>query len=737
VVAEGALEIGNNDTPGGSTGNTGNGAGNNPGIAPILANNPIPMAHFAAIAISGTVGANYGLCGAFLALDDSNNVSFVAEIPVYQTGTLVGYWADVYVWQNGALNQVQNFWLPNVEYSSWSQINFLDAHGDAYVQATGTCGELGGEYIPNSNANPNQAPGSYTVAENGVSSDGSNIFYSGSSIIFAIFPTVKASSTTTIVIDDFNITGINNSGQAIGVETPPGPPFWLSIDAFWDGNSFHQLPGRPYCLNDQGQVVGVDQNGDGYLWQNDNWVLLANLVPAYKSQLAGIQPLCISNVDSRNYNATHILLNAGGKNFNLTYYAPGNSGTAPANTIVQFDPSDTSSDINGMLDALLGDFDMNICDSTDVYASINASGLIATFDMNGNAVVLVPAAINAYRPQMVLNSVDLSSTNPAQMIIPQSEVSGSGVHIRVNGDNENANLVEVTFSCPALATMINFTAAIQVSSTNRLQVWTTNQKGSAILNANGQGNLTLDGSGNATIWVEALDQGANDLNFVLVSGATTTGTMGSLHFVNYDSFTEVFSGETFTGGTAGTAAAQAQGTFNVAQTLYLKGYNIAYYNVNTVSDSTGQPAYGELLNEIQNGFVMNVGVCGYSHGGGETYNICSMLSDAEGTFGFFNVTFAGYIDAIEHSGSIKNGALNFHAENLCPPGVGYMWNYYEWKDRLHGNPIPGGNPIPDGLNVNTKPWGNSLVHRGPNSIAGSPTVQVNLESAIEIYVPQY
>jgi len=171
--------------------------------------------------------------------------------------------------------------------------------------------------------------------------------------------------------------------------------------------------------------------------------------------------------------------------------------------------------------------------------------------------------------------------------------------------------------------------------------------------------------------------------------------------------------------------------------LYLKGYNIAYYNVNTVSDSTGQPAYGELLNEIQNGFVMNVGVCGYSHGGGETYNICSMLSDAEGTFGFFNVTFAGYIDAIEHSGSIKNGALNFHAENLCPPGVGYMWNYYEWKDRLHGNPIPGGNPIPDGLNVNTKPWGNSLVHRGPNSIAGSPTVQVNLESAIEIYVPQY
>ena len=111
---------------------------------------------------------------------------------------------------------------------------------------------------------------------------------------------------------------------------------------------------------------------------------------------------------------------------------------------------------------------------------------------------------------MVPNSVDLSSTNPAQMIIPQSEVSGTGVHIRVNGDNENTNLVKVTFSCPALATMSNLTAAVQVSSTN-LQVWTTNQKGAAIIGSSNQGNLTLDGSGNATIWVEAPTSGTNTL----------------------------------------------------------------------------------------------------------------------------------------------------------------------------------------------------------------------------------
>jgi hypothetical protein len=224
---------------------------------------------------------------------------------------------------------------------------------------------------------------------------------------------------------------------------------------------------------------------------------------------------------------------------------------------------------------------------------------------------------------MVRSSIDLSSTNATQMIIPQAEVSGTGVHIRVNGDNENANLVEVTFSCPAIATMSGFTIAVS-SSTSNLNVWSSNQKGTAILNGAGRGNLTLDGSGNATVWVEALAQGGNDLNFLFQSGGTTSsGTAGTLHFVNYDSFTEDFSGETFNGGAA---AAQAESTFNVAQKLYLEGYNIAYYDVHTINTSTGQPAYGELKNQIQKSSVKSVGVFGYSHGGGQTYSICSYLN---------------------------------------------------------------------------------------------------------------
>jgi hypothetical protein len=55
--------------------------------------------------------------------------------------------------------------------------------------------------------------------------------------------------------------------------------------------------------------------------------------------------------------------------------------------------------------------------------------------------MLLPVQISAYRPQMVPNSVDLTPTNTSQLIVPPSEVSSQGVHIRVNGHNENSNLL--------------------------------------------------------------------------------------------------------------------------------------------------------------------------------------------------------------------------------------------------------------------------------------------------------
>jgi hypothetical protein len=343
---------------------------------------------------------------------------------------------------------------------------------------------------------------------------------------------------------------------------------------------------------------------------------------------------------------------------------------------------------------------------------------------------LLPVQLNAYRPQMAPNSVDISSTDPTQNIIPQSEVSGTGVHIRVNGDNENTNLVEVTYSCPPLVTMTHLSAAVQVSSTN-LQVWTTSTKGSAIIGSNNQGNLTLDGSGNATIWVEATASGTNVLNFLIVSGTTTIGTSSSLNFVNYDSYIDSYSGETAYGGTAKT-----QQIFNTAQKLYLEGYNIGYYDAHTINATTGSPAYDELKNQIKTGFVTKTALFGYSHGAGATYSACTYLSRDAATLGTFTIYFTGYVDAIEYS-----GVTDRTAETHAPLGSHYAWNYYEDKAWfIHGAPVPGTIPPPNGLDVNSTSWGANLVHFSHGSSVGiedSSTVEDDLKKAVESNVPKY
>jgi hypothetical protein len=329
---------------------------------------------------------------------------------------------------------------------------------------------------------------------------------------------------------------------------------------------------------------------------------------------------------------------------------------------------------------------------------------------------------------MVPGTVDLSSTDSTKMIIPQSEVSGTGVHIRVNGDSENTNLVKVTFSSPALKTMTGLTAGVQTSSAN-LVVWSSSNKGTCITSNNNQGTLTLDGSGNATIWVEATAAGGNDLTFPIMSGNTTIGVSGSLHFVNYDSFTETFTGETF-----GTQDPKTNGMFPIAQKLYLEGYNIALYDVYFISDTTGDPAYTELGNEIKLGSVKSIAFAGHSHGAGELYNICTYLNRDRASLGTFNITFTGYIDAIEHSGP-SNGTYNPLAETQYPPGSAYLVNYYQTNDiALEGEPVPGAGV---NLDVTNTSWGSGLVHAGANGIASSPVVQGYIESEIETDVPKY
>jgi hypothetical protein len=62
--------------------------------------------------------------------------------------------------------------------------------------------------------------------------------------------------------------------------------------------------------------------------------------------------------------------------------------------------------------------------------------------------------------------------------------------------------------------------------------------------------------------------------------------------------------------------------------------------------------------------VTEVGIFGYSQGGGATQMLAETLN-ANG----FNVDFAAYIDAVDHDGS--------NAENDYPNGVDYLLNIYQ------------------------------------------------------------
>jgi hypothetical protein len=70
------------------------------------------------------------------------------------------------------------------------------------------------------------------------------------------------------------------------------------------------LPGTPSHLNDQGQVIGTDNNGNGYLWSSGTMTSIQSLVPAvYQNQLQNISASFISNQDP-NDGTTRIIFDA-------------------------------------------------------------------------------------------------------------------------------------------------------------------------------------------------------------------------------------------------------------------------------------------------------------------------------------------------------------------------------------------------------------------------------------------
>ena len=351
------------------------------------------------------------------------------------------------------------------------------------------------------------------------------------------------------------------------------------------------------------------------------------------------------------------------------------------------------------------------------------------------AVGLLPVEIKAYRPEMVQQSVDLRPSDQTKLVIPDAEELNPGVRIRVNRDNDDYDspyksdadedsvsgendLIKVEFSCPGLAGMTGIKVFLKRSN-SKLRTWEAKEKGTAILKNEDEKELTLNAQGAKTIWVEAIDQGEGELEWQLKSGTNVIGTAGKLKFITYKELIVGLSGETFYSGSS-----NGNGMFSVCQKLYLEGYKVAYYDVNGINTTSGDPASREAGFQIWQCFVRDIGMFGHSHGGGATHDISKKLNDTRSSLGSFGINFTGYMDAIQHDG----GTFDPAAETRYPPSSLYHWNYYQRHLSIRSNAVTG---AAVNLDVNTTTWGSSLGH---TSIDSDPTVQKDLHSAIKTHV---
>lgn len=127
------------------------------------------------------------------------------------------------------------------------------------------------------------------------------------------------------------------------------------------------------------------------------------------------------------------------------------------------------------------------------------------------------------------------------------------------------------------------------------------------------------------------------------------------------------------------------GTFQTAIDLYREGYDVHMYDEDKVMEDP-TAATGVVFHEVRSAIafrgVTSVGIFGYSHGGGATYNLASQITTNPPPAGAFTISFTAYIDAVTQN--------NIGAENRLPPGTAWHLNLYQ-EGPLSGGPVPGSN----------------------------------------------
>ena len=337
--------------------------------------------------------------------------------------------------------------------------------------------------------------------------------------------------------------------------------------------------------------------------------------------------------------------------------------------------------------------DRSLCTATSAV-------FLAAFDSVADTAVTVNAT--AYRPQT-------PNFNWQNHAVPEATEDTTGVGIRMNGDDDNHNGTpdrddsSVSGENDLVRVRLEGTGATQYFVTRdnaNIRVWDSATKGIAILASQDSTSLTINGT--RDVWIEYAGLAAGS-SLLTIDGRDSTGQVLSSDRISFYSFTSVV---LVLGGYTQVPADPVNsnlGTFQSAIDLYDQGYDVHTYNQNQFRGLKTDAPYVDAVQSVQKLGETNVGIFGYSWGGGATYGLSKLLNANRASIGSFAIRFTAYVDGIT-SGSISS-------ERRLPPGSLYHFNIFQRHDvglfQLAGNSVAGAG---ENYNVTSQSWGRDLTH---------------------------
>ncbi|MCG8405902.1 MAG: hypothetical protein MI923_11970 [Phycisphaerales bacterium] len=314
--------------------------------------------------------------------------------------------------------------------------------------------------------------------------------------------------------------------------------------------------------------------------------------------------------------------------------------------------------------------------------------------------------MTAYRPQHGAGYFPFARTAVSDFD-EESSTQGPGIRINAPSDDDpmgEDDLIEVTLAIDQPGAEV----ALRRSH-GHLKVWTTRTKdvGTEIPFLNDKTSSVPFGPGETmtTVWVEwaVPMHGTADL---VLEPSTVAASLDVLRFHSFVGIVMALGGE---GQVPSVPVDLNHGTFVVAVGLYDQGFDVHLHDEDDVAPDGSGPVFDEVVNAIRHRLVDEVGIFGYSHGGGSTYDLADRLDADRAGIGRFEIRFTSYADAVENDSDV-----DISQELRRPPSSGYHANHYQngsFADFfLDGGPVPNSEPSPTGLNVEVTPWGAGATH---------------------------